>query len=107
MYKLLVIVFVTEILEFTQYQKSDKAPLIIHADCECLIEKMDGFKNNCENLSATKVGKHIPSCFSMSTVLSFKIIENKHDVYRVMDSMKKLSDSLRQHAMKIINFKKK
>ena len=28
----------------------------------------------------TKVGKHIPSGFSMSTILSFKDIENKHDL---------------------------
>ena len=30
----------------------------------------------------TKVGKHIPSGFSVSTISSFKKIENKHDVYR-------------------------
>ena len=39
----------TEILEFNQYQKSDKDPLIIHADLECIIEKIDGCKNNPEN----------------------------------------------------------
>ena len=39
----------TKILEFNQYQKSDKAPFIIYADLECLIEKIDGCKNNSEN----------------------------------------------------------
>ena len=34
----------TKILEFNQYQKSDKAPFIIYADLECLIENIDGFK---------------------------------------------------------------
>ena len=34
----------TKILEFNQYQKSDKAPFIIYADLECLIEKTDGSK---------------------------------------------------------------
>ena len=29
----------TKILEFNQYQKSDKAPFIIYADLECIIEK--------------------------------------------------------------------
>ena len=33
----------TKILEFNQYQKSDKAPIIIYADLECLIEKIDGY----------------------------------------------------------------
>ena len=33
-----------KILEFNQYQKSDKAPFIIYADLECLIEKTDECK---------------------------------------------------------------
>ena len=33
-------------------------------------------KNNPENSSTTKVGKHIPSGFSMSTISSFKSSEN-------------------------------
>ena len=54
----------TKILEFNQYQKSDKAPFIIYADLECVIEKTDGCKNNPDNLSATKVNEHISSGFS-------------------------------------------
>ena len=42
----------------------------------------------------------------MSTISSFKNIENKHDVYRGKDCMKKFCESLREHAMKIINLKK-
>ena len=33
------------IIEFNQYQKSDKAPFIIYADLECIIEKIDRCKN--------------------------------------------------------------
>ena len=43
----------------------------------------------------------------MSTVSSFRSIENKHDVYRGKDCMKKFCESLRKHEKKIINFKKK
>ena len=43
----------------------------------------------------------------MSTISSFKSIENKHDVHRDKDYMKKFCKSLREHAMKIINSKKK
>ena len=39
----------TKILEFNQHQKSDKAPFIIYADAECLIEEIDRCKNNTEN----------------------------------------------------------
>ena len=45
----------TKILEFNQYQKSDKTPFIIYADLECIIEKIYGCKNIPENLSTTKV----------------------------------------------------
>ena len=36
----------TKILEFDQYQKSDKSPFIIYGDLECVAEKNDGCKNN-------------------------------------------------------------
>ena len=71
----------TKILEFNQCQESDKAPFIIYADLECIIEKIDGCKNNPENSFTAKAGEHIPSGFSKSTISSFKEIENKHDVY--------------------------
>ena len=43
----------------------------------------------------------------MSTICSFRSIENKHDMYRGVDCMKKFCELLREHAMKIISFKKK
>ena len=72
----------TKILEFNQYQKSDEASFIIYADLKCFIEQINECKNNNENLSTTKLGEHIPSGFSLSTILLFKATENKHDVYR-------------------------
>ena len=64
-------------------------------------------KNNPENSSSSKVSEHIPSGFSMSTISSFRSIENKHDVYRGKDCMKNFCEFLRKHAMKIVNFKRK
>ena len=43
----------------------------------------------------------------MSTISSFKSIQNRHDVYRGKDCMKKFCKSLREHALEIINFKTK
>ena len=48
----------------------------------------------------------MPPGFSMSAISSFRSIENKHDMYRGKDCMKKFCESLREHAMKIINLKK-
>ena len=70
----------SKIVEFDQYRKSDKAPFNIYADLECIMEKIDGCKNNPGNSSTTKVSKHIPSGFSMSTIWSFRSIEKRHDV---------------------------
>ena len=72
----------TRILELNQYQKSEKTPFIIYADLECIIEKIDGCKNNPGNSFTTKISEHIPSGFSMSTISSFRSIENEHDIYR-------------------------
>ena len=58
----------TKILDFNQYQKSDKVPFIIYADLECLIEKIDGYKNNPQNSFTIKLNEHIPLGFSMSTI---------------------------------------
>ena len=59
-----------------------------------LIEKINGYKNNPENSFTTKVGEHILSDFSMPTVSLFKSSENKHDVYRGKDCIKKEFESL-------------
>ena len=96
-----------KILEFNQYQKSDKAPFIFYADLECFIEKIDGCKKNPKYSPIKKLGEHIPSAFSMSTISSSRTIKNMHGVYRGKDCMKKFCESLREHAMKIINFKRK
>ena len=79
----------TKILEFNQYQKSDKVPFITYTDLECIIEKTDGCKNNPENSSTAEVTEHVPSGYSVSTISSFRSIENKHDVYRGKECMKK------------------
>ena len=43
----------------------------------------------------------------MATTSSFKSIENKHYVYRDEDCMKNFCETLRDHAMNIVNFEKK
>ena len=47
----------TKVLECHHYQKSNKASFIIYADIECIIEKIDGCKNNPEHSSTAKVRK--------------------------------------------------
>ena len=40
----------TKILEFNQYQKSDKTPFVFNADLEFLLENIDGCKINSARL---------------------------------------------------------
>ena len=94
-------------LEFDQYQQSHQAPFIIYKDLQCNIEKINGCKINPENSSITKESEHISSGFLTSMVSSFKRIGNKHDLYKGKDCMGKAFESLREHLMKIISFKKK
>ena len=49
----------------------------------------------------------MPSEFSLSTISSFKSIENSYDVYRDKYCMKKFCESLTEDPVEIINFKKK
>ena len=48
--------------------KSNKISYIIYADNETLIIKVDGFANNPESSSTTKIGEHIRCGYSMSTI---------------------------------------
>ena len=52
-----------------------------------------------------KVSKHIPSVSSITAISSFRSIENKHDVYRGKDCMKRFSEFFREYTMKTINSK--
>ena len=96
-----------KILEFNQYMKSDKMSYIIYADTESLIRTIDRYANNLENSSITKIGEHIPCRYSMSTIWAFDRIENKHNLYRGKDCMKKFCTSLREHAKNIIGFEER
>ena len=46
--------------------------------------------SNPKHFSTTKIGEHIPSGYSMSTISAFDDIENKHTLYRKKVYMKKV-----------------
>ena len=84
-----------------------KAPFVIYADLECLLEKINTCYNNPEESSTTEINKHTPSSYSLFTNCSFDERKNKLDYYRGEDCMKKFCKDLRKHATKIINCNKK
>ena len=66
---------------------------IIYADLEFFIKNIHQCKNNSEN-----------SYTEMSTIWAFDDIENKYDVWRGGDCMKRFCEPLREYIMKIVNF---
>ena len=77
------------ISQFNQYMNSDKMPYIIYADLESLI---------------TKIDKHIPCRYPISTIWGFDNIETKHSLYRGEDFLKRFSSSLREYATNAVDF---
>ena len=80
--------------------KLDKKQCNIYADIESLIKKTDGYANNPEKSSATKIGEHVTWGYSMSKIWAFDRIEKKHNLYRGKDCMKTFCESLRENANK-------
>ena len=96
-----------KILKCNLGEKSMKAPIIVYADLESLLEKMNTCHNNPETSSATKINKHKTSGYLLFTHCSFDTTKNKLDYYRGKNCMKNSCLGLREHATKIINHGKK
>ena len=95
------------LIKYNQGDKSLKLPFIIYADLECLLEKINTFQNNPDLLSTSKINQHVPSGYSIYTSCLFDTSNNKLSHYRGEDCMRRFCKDLRDHAMKIIDFKKK
>ena len=87
--------------------KSLKLPFVIYADLECILKKISTCYNNPDLSSTTKINQHIPSGYSLYTSCSFDKSNNKLSYYRGEDCMRRFCKDLKDHAIKIIDFKKK
>ena len=57
--------------------------------------------------SATKIGEHILYGYSMWMIWGFNHIEDKYTLHRGKNCMKRICESLIEHAKSIIDFEKK
>ena len=71
------------------------------------IKKIDTCQNNPDLSSTIKINQHIPSGCSIYTSCSFDKYNNKLSNYRGEDCMRRFCKDLKDHAIKIIDFKKK
>ena len=77
-----------KILKYNHGEKSMKAPFIIYADLEPLLEKVNTCHNNPEKSSTTKINKYSPSGYSLFTRCSFDTTKSKLNYYRDKNCMK-------------------
>ena len=84
-----------------------KVPFIIYAVLESLLEKMNTCHNNPRKSPTTKINEHKAPGYSLFTHCSFDKTKNKLDYYRGKNCMKKFCLNLKEHATKIINYKKR
>ena len=95
------------ILEFNQYMKSDKMSYIIYADTESLIKKQMEVQIIQKILQQQKLESIFLIDIFNVNYMAFDNIYKKHTLYRGEDCIKKICESLREHAKKIIDFEKK
>ena len=82
----------TKLLKFDQYNKSDKTACNIYVDLKYLIEKQTDVKMTLENYSE-KSRLTYPCRYSISTIWICNGKENKYDVQRGENCMKKFSET--------------
>ena len=87
--------------------KPEKMPYVVYADTESLIQKIDGCVNNPENSLKTKIGKHIPCGYSMSTTWAFDHIGNEHTLFSRKRLHKKVLQFFKRTYKNIIDFENK
>ena len=78
-------------------EKSLKAPAIIYADWECLLEK---------SYTEKKTNHTLSGC-SMFASCSFDPRKNKLDCYKGEDCVERFCKDLREHTTEIINYDKR
>ena len=96
-----------KILKYNPGEKSLKAPFAIYLDLEYFLKKEQSCQNNPEKSYTEKKAMHEPSGWAMLIRSSIDKTEDKLDYYRGKDCIEKLCKRLKDHAVKIINYKKK
>ena len=96
--------------EKTKYlpgEKSLKAPFIVCAHLECLLNKMLSCKNNSANSYTAEKIKHKPSGYAWCSICSFDDTENRPYFYKRKDCIEKFCKDLKERGTEIINFEEK
>ena len=94
-------------LNHNHWEISLKAPITIYAELECLLIKEQSCQNNPNESYTETKAKHESSGYSLSLISSFDSKENKHNVFRRQDCIKRFCSDLKELATKVINYEEK
>ena len=97
----------SKILKCNYGENSMKAPFMIYADLECLLEKMHSCWNNPEKSYTEKKTKLTRSGYSLFTNCSFDATKSKLDCYKEKDRMEKFCKDLESMQWKQLTMKKR
>ena len=85
-----------KILKYNPGEKSLKAPHIICADLEYLLEKIETCQNNKEKSYTERKVKHVPSGYSLVICCSYDKSKNVRKCYRGKDFMEIFCKDLKE-----------
>ena len=95
------------IIDFSNNEKSLKAPWVIYADFECLRINQQSRQNNPNDSYTERKVMHEPCSYSLDLASSFDSKQNKHSFYRGTDCTEKFCKDLKELTTKIINYEEK
>ena len=70
-------------------------PYVNYADLECLLFKKQSCRNNSDKSYTDRDAIHVPCGYSLDSVSSFDVKENKPSFYRGKDCIKKFCKELK------------
>ena len=94
-------------LKYNHGEKSLKTPFIIYVDLECLLLKQQICQNNPNESYTERKAIYEPCGYSLDLVCSFDLREEKKNLYRGKDCIKRYCSELKELGTKEINYEQK
>ena len=91
----------------TSGKNSMHAPLVIYADIECLLMKIDSCENTANNSYTERKALLVPCGYSIVTCYSYDKTKNRQICYRGQDCMEHFTKTLGNIFIKYMNFEQK
>ena len=96
-----------EKIKYLPGEKSLKAPFIVYADLECLLEKVQYCQNNPKTSYTERKPKHKPSGYAWSLICSFDDTKNISYFYRRKYCIEKFCKDLKELGKKELTLQRK